>query len=162
MTPNPAHLHLIVNHLPVMGLVLAVPLVLLAIWRHTEPAASIAAVLVIVLAGGGALLASNTGHDAEDFVEDIPGFEEDRIEEHEEWAEAATVLSVATAAFAIGALAYGQRGGGVIPRPALLALLAALLVTLGVVGRTAAMGGEIRHPEIRGPVPVPEPGPERD
>ena len=105
-------------------------------------------VLLVVIAGIGAVVAERSGHAAEEIVEELPGIEERLIHEHEERAEVALWLTLASAALGIATLAL-VRGRRPIPVWSAVLLLAAALVTTGVMAWTSLAGGEIRHPEIR-------------
>ena len=144
-----AHVHLAVNHLPVLLVPVAV-VMLCAAWAKNSTELRKAGLIWLVVAavgGGGAYL---TGEPAEELIEDLPGVSKPAIEEHEEAALLAAVVSGTAGVLAIGALVTGR---GSVPTPAwmlattfLVALLAAALMA-----RTANLGGRISHPEIRGP-----------
>lgn len=146
---NDAHLHLLINHLPILGAFLSVPVLLVSLWRNRESTVLGVAVMLLVLAAGGAGAALATGEDAEEVVEDLPGVSEQLIEEHEEKADLATGLSVATAVIGLGVLAWGLKRPDGAPRGAIGALLVANLVTAGAMAAVGAAGGVIRHTEIR-------------
>ena len=99
---NAAHLRLVINHLPIVGAFLTVPLVALALWRRGDRGLILAAVLTLGLTGVGALAALQTGEPAEEIVEHLPGAAESPIDTHEHRSQVATGLAVATA---LGALA---------------------------------------------------------
>lgn len=145
---NPAHLHLLVNHLPIVGALLALPLLALAIWRRTDLGALRAAVLVLVLAAVGAGASMRTGEEAEHAVEDLPWATETLIEEHEERAELATWVTVAAALAGVGLWAWSERKKAV-PLGALLGLGLLSAASAGAMGWVGASGGVIRHEEIR-------------
>lgn len=148
MVANDAHLHLIVNHLPVVGSLIATLLLLVALWLPRDRGALLCAVLVLALAGVGAFAAERTGHDAEEIVEELPGISEALIEEHEERAEIATWISelAALAGLAVLALAWRREA---TPRAWISVLLVAALASVGTLQWTAWAGGVIRHSEIR-------------
>lgn len=145
---DPAHLHLLVNHLPMLGALFALPLLLLAIWRRQEPWVFGAAALLLLLGAGGAVVAESSGKDAEGAIEQLPGVSEDLVHEHAGRAEIATPLAVTTALAGVGVLGWSLRRGDVHP-------LAAVMVLLMAVGTATAMawvgqaGGLIRHGELR-------------
>lgn len=145
---NAAHLHLLINHLPILGAFLAVPLVVLALWRRHEPGTLYGAVFLVVAAGVGAVAADQTGDGAEESVEDLPGVSEHLIHEHEEAAEVAMVLALVTAAIGIGAAVLTARAGKVHPLATGI-LLSATLATSAAMANVGWAGGQIRHTEIR-------------
>ncbi|MEE8556299.1 MAG: hypothetical protein V3T14_00255 [Myxococcota bacterium] len=151
MILNDALLHLIVNHVPILGSALSVLLLLIALWLRNDPGALLAATLVMMLTGIGAFISAETGHNAEQFVEELSGFAEKRIEEHEERADIAMPMAVIAGIGALVVLVLGWQRAGPIPVTWLIGLLAASLLTTAAMGWTAAAGGVIRHTEIRAP-----------
>ena len=145
---NDVHLHLLVNHVPVLGTVFALLVGTYALARR-QPDVLRVALGVLVICGAGSFAATQTGERAEEVVEDLPGVSEALIHEHEEAAEAANIASIALAVLALGALVWRRRQPDVGTVPAVVLLVGAL-ATAGLMARAANAGGEIRHPEIRG------------
>ena len=145
---NPAHLHLMLIHFPIASSFLALPVLAWALFRRAELGAIGAAAFVVAVGGVSAVLALETGEDAEEMVERLPGVSEEAIKEHEERAETAMVLSVATGL--VGLVAAGAMGLGRIrlARAALGVALAADGATAAAMAWTGNAGGAIRHPEI--------------
>jgi hypothetical protein len=155
------HLHLLLNHVPVLGTVFAVLLLTFALLRRSSELtrASFGAFVILGLMAGVVYL---TGEPAEERVEHLPGVSERLIEAHEEAAFVAMLLLVA---FAIGALSVllRYRGGRAIPRSVVVGALLLSLLPTGAMAWTANLGGQIRHGEIRsatadpgGSAPVPK------
>ena len=140
------HLHLLINHLPIIGSLLGALVLAFGLWRKSEPTV-VAAYGVLVLAALGAGVAQLTGEGAEEAVEHLPGVLESRIGRHEEFAEYALVALLAMGALAVGGLVLSARRSAHSPRMAVLVLLAAL-VGFGLVGWTGYLGGQIRHTEL--------------
>lgn len=143
---NPAHLHLMVNHLPVFAAVFALTVLLLALLRPSDTLRRTGLVLMVV-AALGAVAADRTGEGAEDVVENQPTFSETFLEPHEEAAEAALIASIAAGCLALGILVL-SRGKSVGRGSTAVATLAAVVV-FAAMARTAWLGGKIAHPEIR-------------
>lgn len=143
---NGAHLHLLINHVPVLGTLLALAVLLAALSRGGAPWARGAFRLLVAL-GVVTLGVFLTGEPAEESVEDLPGVAESLIESHEEAARAATIALGVLGAFALGALAWFRRRP--LPRWTVLAATAGTLAAAGLIGWTANLGGQIRHSEIR-------------
>jgi hypothetical protein len=144
---NPAHLHLMFNHLPVVGVPLVAALLGWALFRRSRE-------LYRVALGGAVILAALTypvfltGEPAEERVEDASWMRERLVHEHEERAEAALIAVLVTGAMAAFGLwqTRGERKpnfttGGIT--------LAGLAISTGLLGWTAQLGGPIRHDEIR-------------
>jgi len=151
---NAAHLHLVINHLPIFGALLSVPLVIMALAFRNERGLLIAAAATLTLTAAGALATMQTGEPAEEMVEHLPGIAEPLIDEHEERAEVATGLAVATAIGALALFGITIRRGTSPPAPWLAALLVATVATSGAMAWTGQAGGVIHHSEIRGEATV--------
>lgn len=141
-----AHLHLLVNHLPIIGFFLAIPLLGLAVLRRHERGPLIGALGVVVLSAAGGGIALATGEPAEELVEGLPGVQEAAIERHEERAEFATVLAALSAVGAVGVAWAARRGP--TPLAPTLALTASVVVTAGAMAWTGQAGGLVRHTEL--------------
>jgi len=142
-----AHLHLMVNHVPVLGTIIVALLLgwgLIKGSRELMRTAFGAAVIVALLSYPVFL----TGGRAEDRVGDMPWATERLIENHEEQAEIALVVMLATGVLAGAALWFSRRGRPV-PKTAAGGVVAALAVSAGLFGWAALSGGVIRHDEIR-------------
>lgn len=140
------HLHLLLNHVPVLGTMLALALLLFALPRHNVARARDGLRLLVGL-GIVAVVVFLTGGAAEDAVENLPGVSESIIETHEEAALAATI---ALGVLGVGALvALWRYRARALPRWVPLAGFAGTLVVAGLMGWTANLGGQIRHTEIR-------------
>ena len=145
---NAAHLHLLVNHLPVIGALFAMFLLAWAALRRNSELTRAGLGLFVVAALAG-LAAYYTGEPAEDLVERLPGVTKAVIHQHEETAELATILLAGYGAFALGALVYFWKRTKNIPRGFIVAALLLGLIPAGAMALTANQGGEIRHTEIR-------------
>lgn len=141
-----AHLHLALNHFPIIGGILASLLVLLALARK-DKAVLRAAMLTFFLVGAFAVPVYLSGEPAEEVVEELAGVSHDAIEEHEDAALWAFVSLGIAGAIALAGL-VGYRGKP-LPRwyGPLLAItgVGATLVTLW----TANLGGKVHHQELR-------------
>ena len=140
------HMHLLLNHFPVIGTIIVIALFGVAIlWRSN----SVARVSLGLLASLGAiaLLVYFTGEPAEESIEHLPGFSETITERHEEFALAATIVLASVSALALGALLFLRKRE--IPRWVTLFAFALSLVAGGMMGYTAMLGGQVRHTEVR-------------
>ena len=144
---NAVHIHLLLNHVPVIGAVIALLLLAAAVWRN-RPELLRATLALYVLLGVVAVIVYLTGEPAEDAAERLPGMSEALVERHEELALVATIAMGIAAALAIVGLIVQRRR--ILPPWATrggLVFGAGLVVLMGY---TANLGGQIRHPEIRG------------
>lgn len=140
------HLHLLLNHVPVIGIVFGALLLLLALLRRSGELAKVS-LGFLALVGAVSVVVFLTGEPASDAIEKLPGISERLIDRHEEAAELATIVTGIIGALALGALlAYRRR---TVPRwITALALISAFGSTV-LMGYAANLGGQIRHPEIR-------------
>lgn len=140
------HLHLMLNHIPVLGTVFGLFILAYGIARHQDAVMRVAMGLLVV-SGVGAAAAYFTGEGAEDVVEGLSGVSEAVVEAHEEIALFALIGSLVVAVLALGALTLYRRRD--LPRVVGLVVLVAALGASGVLAYTANLGGQIRHTEIR-------------
>ena len=144
---NGAHLHLLLNHLPILGSLFGFVLLLVALVSR-QPLLVRAGLITLLLAAALAIPANLTGEEAEEVVEDYPGVTHALIHAHEEAAELALWVLVGTGALALVSLLLLARNHA---RAALLTrlTLAGALVSFGLMARAGNLGGQIMHPETR-------------
>lgn len=140
------HLHLLLNHVPVVGALFAIILfaaaILLSETVSTRFALGFSAAIAVV-----AVAVYFTGGPAEEVVEKLAGVTERAIEQHEEAAELATVATSIFGALSLAALViFGKRK---MPRWVAAVGFAGAAVLGALMGWTANLGGQIRHTEIR-------------
>ena len=140
------HLHLLLNHVPVIGTVLGVLLLAVAVARRSDELGRIALWLFALLAGTSVLVFL-TGEPAEELVEKLSGFSEALTERHEEAALVATVVVGLVGLFSLAVLAIFRKRP--LARWATPVALVLSLGAAGAMGYAANLGGQIRHTEIR-------------
>jgi uncharacterized membrane protein len=142
-----AHLHLMLNHIPLLGLVFGAALLAYGLWRGAEDVQT-ASLGLLAVAGLSAIAVYLTGEPAEEIVEGVAGASHDAMEAHEAWGWYALWAGVATGGAALGTLLVGwireRLGRGAVVLTLVLALLAS-----GLIGYTANLGGKVSHPELR-------------
>lgn len=141
---NAAHLHLLLTHLPVVGILGVILVVAIGLWWQQEAVqrVGLAVAVLVGLAGGAAYL---TGEGAEEMVEHQAGVAESVIEQHEDVAKVATIGSALVAVLSAGTLLLGLRRP---PRRfAVVTVLLGALAVGGLMAYTANLGGRIGHPE---------------
>ncbi len=145
---NGAHLHLMINHFPVIGILFAILLFLYGqVTRSDEiKRVSLGAFVLIALITVPVYL---TGEAAQKVVKNLPGVTEAYIGRHEEMAELSLVLIEALGIACCAGLIFFRRSA-TIPKWFIALVLVLSLVAAAVVGFTANLGGQIRHTEIRG------------
>ena len=143
---NVVHLHLLMNHLPVLGSFFALLLFAGALYRKSVSLRF--ALWFTVALGAAAIVVYLTGGPTAENLEKLVGITEQSIERHEEAAEIATFGAGALGALALLTLFVFRRRE--IPRWVGVSGLAGLTMLAAVMGWTANLGGQIRHSEIRG------------
>jgi hypothetical protein len=144
---NWAHLHLALNHVPVIGL----PIVLLLLgWGIVKRSAELvkASFGLIILLAVVTVIVQVTGEPAEELVEGLPGVVESMIEAHEESALLGTIGVVVVGVMALFGL-WRLGTGKILPQWYASAVLIAGVFVAGLMVWIANLGGQIRHSEIR-------------
>ena len=141
-----AHVHLMMNHLPVIGAPLLLLLLTIGLLRGSRELITISLVLVVGLAVATGLVYL-TGEPAEELVEHASWFKESLAESHEEHATVSLVAVLVTGALAGVALALRRRAAGGVWWPRVT--WGALALSTILLGWTAWSGGQIRHEEVR-------------
>lgn len=144
---NPAQIHLALNHLPVVGMIVAV--VTLGSGLLFRAGALLRFGLFLLV--GLALVSIPvylSGNQAEEQIEHAAGVGHATIEEHEDAALYAMIGVQILGLVALVALIRVR--GKVVSRGLGLGMLVAALFMSAVMARTAHLGGQIRHPELRG------------
>lgn len=143
---NGAHLHLLLNHVPVIGTI-GVTLVLAAGGFRRDPAVVRLGLWLGVLVAVGGVVVYLTGEPAEEVVEHLAGVDRKLVHAHEEAAELATVLQGLFGLLA--AFGLWRYRGRQVPHGFVTAALVASLVPAAAMGYAGNLGGQIRHPEAR-------------
>jgi glucan phosphoethanolaminetransferase (alkaline phosphatase superfamily) len=143
---NVAHVHLILNHAPLFGVIAGIVLLAWGTVRSSHEV-RLAAYTAFIVSALAAIVVYFTGGPAESLIENLPGISEKAIERHEEIAKIALGLTWVSGIFAAIAF-FAERSMLRLRKPVLATLFALALVTVGVVGYTANLGGQIRHSEI--------------
>jgi uncharacterized membrane protein len=140
------HLHLLLNHVPVVGTLFALLLFAAAVFLRetvsTKFALGFSTAIAVV-----AVAVYFTGGPAEEAVEKLAGVTERAIEQHEEAAELSTIAMSLFGALSLVALVVFRKGK--VPRWVGAAGFAGTVVLSTLMGWTANLGGQIRHTEIR-------------
>lgn len=163
-----AYLHLVTNHIPIIGIPFALAVLLIGIWRNSDEIKAVS-FLIFGFLGLATIGVYLLGQGGEDFIEDLAGVSHDAIEDHEGFAAFGLASVLVTAAAAVFTLVrYGglrllaprfrRSAGDVDPPPRqqifpiwiVVTVLALSIIASGVLGYTGRLGGMIRHPEFHG------------
>jgi hypothetical protein len=143
---NEAHLHIILVHGPVAGILFGVVILAFALWRRNDLLARVSLVTFTVVSIV-VVIVYLTGEGAEEIVEELAGVSHDVIEAHEEAAVWALWSSLVLGVVSLGGLVGYRRTN--IPAWFMTTVFGASLIVSGLIGWTANRGGQINHPEIR-------------
>lgn len=144
---NAAHVHLILNHIPVIGMAIGFLLLAVAMTKKSTELMKVSLGVFIIMA----LIAIPTyltGKAGEEVVEHLPGVAQSIIDQHEEAAGLSLVAVEILGALALGGLLFFRRSP-TIPRWFVGTALILSIVVAGLMGYTANLGGQIRHAEAR-------------
>jgi hypothetical protein len=142
-----AHLHLLINHVPIIGTALGLLLIAIAAWRRDDPLARVALAFFVGCALS-ALPAYLTGDGAKDAVKNLPGVTKELIGHHSDIALIASIVAGVFGAFALWAL-WRYRRPAILPPMIVRATIGGAFVVAGLMAYTGLLGGEIRHTEVR-------------
>ena len=151
---NLTHVHLLLNHFPTIGMIVGLGLFIVAIMTRSDHLKSASLVTFF----GIALLSIPTfasGTAAALALSKNPEVSKPMVDAHETAAFEALGVMELTGALAWLGL-WQRRRLSRFPNATLSVVLLLALVSFGLMGRAASIGGDIRHAEIRtGPVPTP-------
>jgi hypothetical protein len=145
---NPAYRHMLLNHIPIIGLIVALVVLVTGLAaRHT--ALLFTGLVLVALTAGASIPVAHYGDAAYPTVYDsLDGPGQDWLDYHAELAATWLPLLYANTALAVLAIVMGLARRPLLPWAALLVAL----VTLAGIGSTAVVaraGGQIQHPEFR-------------
>jgi hypothetical protein len=141
------HVHLLVNHLPILGVLIGALWLLYAIATKNR-SIQLMALFTLAIAGLMIIPAFLSGEEAEHAVEHAPGISEHYLEEHEELGE--TAVWIGGFVGAVSLLAWFSLWRGL--KFARVLIIATVIGNFGMFGLSAQLGnlgGMIRHAEIR-------------
>lgn len=142
---NGAHLHLLLNHIPGIGLVIGVLILLYGTIRRKPDTVDVG-LWVFVVTALMSVAVYLTGEPAEDIVRDMADVSRDAIEEHEEAGLFALIATSVLGLLSIAGLATRRRG---TPRwLAVLTVVVAIWAAIVLI-RVSYLGGLVHHPEAR-------------
>ena len=142
------HIHLLLNHIPVIGTIFAVPLFAYALLRKSDELKRLA-LIILVFAAIVAIPVYLTGEPAEEAVEKLAGVSHTIIEEHEDAAKISMIFLMMTGALSLVGLFLMRTKKAFAAGWFVLISLLFSVITAGLMARTANLGGQIRHSEIR-------------
>ena len=144
---NATHIHLILNHIPVLGTAFGLGLLVFGLWRKSDELKKTASGIFVIVALA-TVPVYLTGEPAEDGVKSLPGVSQAFMERHAEAAGVGFTGVLVLGVVSLAGLVFFRRGK-MLPVWFGGSLLVASLVVSGLMAWTANLGGQIRHSEIR-------------
>jgi uncharacterized membrane protein len=144
---NEFHQHLIINHFPIVGTILAALVLFVGLLMRNDLVKRVAFGLFI-LSAILSLPANKTGEDAEHAIENSAGIDKSLVENHEDMAGFGFWSAIITGLLSVLAfyLSYKENDlRGVLAFVVLIASFAAIYF----MWQTGLSGGKIRHTEIQ-------------
>lgn len=150
-----AHLHILLNHFPVIGTALAAFVLFYGFFKRSDEIKKLSLIL-LVITSLVTIPVYLTGEKAEGNVVSIEGVNEDFIEPHEDFAFKAFIASDIVGALALITL-FIYRKPKHLPMGVAALFFVLMLALNGMMAWTAHLGGLINHTEIMGESPLKKP-----
>lgn len=142
------HLHLALNHLPVVGVLFVFGLLLLGVCRGSEELKRLSLQLAVGLFVASMLVKTTGEQSASKLFPDPTEATKAMIVAHEDSADRAVTGAFLLAGFAVAGL-YRSRKSKALPSWSVVGCLVLGLFTIVLLAMSANLGGKIAHPEIR-------------
>lgn len=149
---NYPHVHLLLNHIPVLGTGFAFLLLAAGLWRKSDDLRR-AALVLFVLVALVAIPTYLTGEPSGEILVKQGAVSSWQIERHDSAAEVALTAMECLGALSLICLFLEWRKLAA-ERPLRLLTVAVAVVVIGLMAWTANLGGQIRHPELGGGLPT--------
>ncbi len=143
---NTAHLHLLVNHFPIIIPIIALFVLIAALIKKSHTLQNTSFIL-FAIAALFTIVAMSSGDGAEEVVENIQGVNENNIEAHEHSAETFAIFSYILAVISLVAL-WANITAKSFNKILHYVVVIFSIITLFFAQKTGSTGGEIRHTEI--------------
>jgi uncharacterized membrane protein len=144
---NSAHFHLLVNHLPIVGLMIGI-LVLICGMLVKKVDVKLTALGIFIFSAVTSALAFFSGEGAEEVVDKMTEVSETLIHTHEELAESFFILTLVLGVISLIGFAATLKKHKYANIIVIIALVVA--ISDGILAKyVGTSGGEIRHTEIR-------------
>ena len=144
---NDAHLHMVVNHFPIIGTIFGLGILISGLILKNN-SVKIVAYSLFTIAALFTALSMSTGEGAEELVEDMPNIGKQIIHEHEELAEKLALVLYAIGALSLVSIYFSIKKISLLKYTTIVTLLLAV-ISVFLAQKVGTSGGEIRHTEIR-------------
>ncbi|MBL7932689.1 MAG: hypothetical protein JNL60_12345 [Bacteroidia bacterium] len=144
---NTAHLHLLLNHTPIIGVFIGTLILIAGFIFSGHPVVKKISLTVIIFAALFSVPAYLSGESAEEVVERLPGVTEAQIEDHEDSGKVFLIFSGILGLFSLFTLISDVRSKNT--KFLYIVVLILSIITFGLGIQTGLSGGKVRHTEIR-------------
>ncbi|MBS1519249.1 MAG: hypothetical protein JSS91_14280 [Bacteroidetes bacterium] len=145
---NGAHLHLILNHIPIIGSLFSIFILIIGIIKKSDDVKKVC-MLVIIFTALLTIPVYLSGEKAQEKIEgNYDDVAEDMIEPHEDFALYSFIAMDIVGAMALISM-FLFRKPKLLPNSFAFLMLALLIIVNGMMAYTGNLGGRIHHPEIR-------------
>ncbi len=150
MNLNGAHWHLLVNHFPIVGGLMATIVLGIGLFRRNESVIQLSFGLFVLMSI--ATFATNqTGEQAEHYLKSINALDKEIFHKHEDAADWANIGMYLTGGLSLLTL-FWQRAKQSKLLPMLILIMS--LITFGLMANAGRLGGLIMHRELRAETPI--------
>jgi hypothetical protein len=149
---NFAHVHLLLNHIPVIAIPIGLLFLVHSLWKANTSAVRFS-YLFLFLSSLTVIAVYLTGEPAEKMIEHLPAVTEAVISPHEDAALIAVITTLLMGCLSFVALIL--RGDEAKNKYIRNVVIVAALASTATLSYTALLGGKVRHTEIRDDFKVP-------
>lgn len=142
---NATHIHLLLNHFPIIGTLIGSAILLYSIIKK-QNAGKITGAFIIAIMAIMAIPVMLTGEPAEESIERLSGISKALIHDHEEASEKAFWLMEITGVFSLLAIVLYKIKSAFASKAFLVAFVFSA-ITFFAMAWAGNLGGKIRHPE---------------
>ncbi len=147
MNISPAHLHLILNHIPIIGAGFVAAMLFIAIVYRNFFMEKVSLLFLVAIALTTAIV-FKTGDGTAAAVQNLPGVSQQSILAHASAARIGLVLMFIIGCISLGGLVYFRKSDK-LPRMYVFVVFALTVINTAVFIWIGYLGGQIMHPEIR-------------
>ena len=142
---NPTHIHLLLNHFPILGTLIGSTILLYSIIKKQNTGKNIGASIIVIMAII-AIPVLLTGEPAEESVENLSGISKSLIHDHEEASEKAFWLMEVTGLISLLAIILYKIKSAFASKAFVVAFVFSAFTFIAMAW-AGNLGGKIRHPE---------------
>lgn len=143
---NAAQIHLALNHAPLFLSIIGGVILILGMIKKNDSFKNLS-LYFLIAAALFTVPVFLTGEGTEELVENLPGVNENAIEEHEDMAKISLIIIIITGTIALLAIFLKKNAG--IAKLLFTGVLLLSLASFGFMAQTAHLGGLIRHSELQ-------------